>query len=127
MPDEYAQSKRGIRTNMPRPVPTCAFKWPWSKRRRTLQGLLPRIQARCGHRCRNRSITMVELPEDIHNKIERLCATGDAQAKQQQFAQALTSYWAAWDLLPEPKVEWEAATWILAAVGDANFLGGDYV
>jgi len=70
---------------------------------------------------------MVELPEDIHNKIERLCATGDAQAKQQQFAQALTSYWAAWDLLPEPKMEWEAATWILAAVGDANFLGGDYV
>jgi hypothetical protein len=35
--------------------------------------------------------------------------------------------WRAWDLLPEPKTEWEAATWILAAVGDANFLGADYV
>ena len=35
-------------------------------------------------------------------------------------------YWKAWDLLPEPKTEWDAATWILAAVGDANFLGKDY-
>ena len=24
-------------------------------------------------------------------------------------------------------MEWEAATWILAAIGDANFLSGDYV
>ena len=24
-------------------------------------------------------------------------------------------------------MQWEAATWILAAVGDVNFLGGDYV
>ena len=68
-----------------------------------------------------------ELSDDIHSEIERLCAAGDAQAKQQQFAQALSSYWSAWDLLPEPKVEWDAATWILAAIGDANFLSGDYV
>jgi transposase len=30
-------------------------------------------------------------------------------------------YLQAWDLLPEPKTEWEAATWLLAAIGDANF------
>jgi tetratricopeptide (TPR) repeat protein len=73
------------------------------------------------------SIGMSALPEDIHAEIERLCAAGDAQAKEQQLAQALASYWAAWDLLPESKLEWETATWILAAVGDANFLGRDYV
>jgi hypothetical protein len=33
----------------------------------------------------------------------------------------------AYDVLPEPKIKWEAATWILAAIGDANFLGGDFV
>ena len=32
----------------------------------------------------------------------------------------------AWDLLPEPAVQWEAATWILAALGDVYFLSGDY-
>ncbi len=30
-------------------------------------------------------------------------------------------------MLPEPKLDCDAATWILAAVGDANFLGGDFV
>jgi hypothetical protein len=29
-------------------------------------------------------------------------------------------------LLPEPQTDWEAATWILAAIGDANFLGDDF-
>src|SRR5262245_51066190 len=69
---------------------------------------------------------MPELPQHVHTEIQRLCALGDEAAAQQQFAQALTSYWAAWDLLPEPQTEWEAATWILAAIGDANFLGRDY-
>jgi hypothetical protein len=31
-------------------------------------------------------------------------------------------------LYPEAlQQDWNAATWILAAIGDANFLGGDYV
>ena len=29
-------------------------------------------------------------------------------------------------MLPEPKTDWEAATWILAAIGDADFLSGDF-
>src|SRR5215510_14242601 len=70
---------------------------------------------------------MPELAQHVHTEIQRLCALGDEAAAQQQFAQALTSYWAAWDLLPEPQTEWEAATWILGAIGDANFLSGDYV
>ena len=69
---------------------------------------------------------MPELSEDIHAEIQRLCAAGDALAQRRQFGEALTSYWAAWDLLPEPKTEWDAATWILGAIGDANFLGGDF-
>ena len=70
---------------------------------------------------------MLELPQDVHSEIQRLCALGDEGAQRQQFTQALASYWSAWDLLPEPKTEWEAATWILGAIGDANFLGGDHV
>ena len=72
-------------------------------------------------------MSVPELSDDIHAEIQRLCAIGDAHAEQRQFPQALTSYWAAWDLLPEPKTDWEAATWILGAIGDANFLGGDFV
>ena len=64
--------------------------------------------------------------DDIDAEIERLCARGDADADLDRFPAALASYWAAWDLLPEPKFACEKATWILAAVGDVNFLGGDY-
>lgn len=62
-----------------------------------------------------------------HAEIKRRCALGDGHVQRAEYPQALTQYWAAWDLLPEPKTEWEAATWILGAVGDANFASGDYV
>ena len=70
---------------------------------------------------------MAELPTDVYDRIQALCKSGDALADEVQYAAALQQYWAAWDLLPEPQTDWEAATWILAAIGDANFLGGDYV
>jgi tetratricopeptide (TPR) repeat protein len=69
---------------------------------------------------------MTELPDHIHEQIKSLCESGDALAGRGEYAAALAQYWAAWDLLPEPLTNWGAATWILAAIGDANFLSGDY-
>lgn len=69
---------------------------------------------------------MAELSNDAHQRIQSLCNDGDAFARNGQFTVALQQYWAAWDLLPEPQTDWEAATWILAAIGDVNFMGGDY-
>lgn len=70
---------------------------------------------------------MIELDDLTHERIQALCAEGDALAEETNYPAALKKYWAAWDLLPEPQTDWEAATWILAAIGDANFLGGDFV
>jgi tetratricopeptide (TPR) repeat protein len=70
---------------------------------------------------------MAELDDSTHKRIQALCAEGDALAEKAHYPDALKKYWAAWGLLPEPQTDWEAATWILAAVGDANFLGGDFV
>src|SRR5262245_33822112 len=70
---------------------------------------------------------MAELQGETYERIQALCKLGDARAEEGKHSAALEQYWAGWDLLPEPRTEWEAATWILAAVGDANFLGGDYV
>jgi hypothetical protein len=70
---------------------------------------------------------MTELSEEVHAEVQRLSATGDDLAKRKEFAEALQVYWAAWNLLPEPKSSWEAATWLLAAIGDANFLGNDFI
>jgi len=69
---------------------------------------------------------MPELPNDTHEAIQRLSADGDALAEGGRYPEALKKYWAAWELLPEPQTDWEAATWVLGAVGDANFLSGDY-
>ena len=70
---------------------------------------------------------MTELPEAVHRRIQQLCANGDTFASRQTYSEALQQYWAAWDILPEPKTDWEAATWILVAIGDANFLSRDFV
>jgi hypothetical protein len=70
---------------------------------------------------------VAELAEQIHAEITRLCASGDELAEAGDYPGALEHYWQAWDLLPEPQTHWDAALWILTAIGDANFLGGDFV
>lgn len=70
---------------------------------------------------------MPDVSEQLQAEIDRLCVQGDADADRARYPDALAAYWAAWDLLPEPKLDCEAATWILAAVGDVNFLGGDFL
>jgi hypothetical protein len=48
---------------------------------------------------------MNELTEEQRARIQELCARGDKHAETRQFAEALTAYWSAWDLLPEPKTD----------------------
>ncbi len=69
---------------------------------------------------------MLQLSSETSTELDRLCAIGDQYAEAGDFSSALSTYWSAWDLLPDPKENWEAATWILAAVGDAYFLSGDF-
>lgn len=69
---------------------------------------------------------MKEIEDKIHEEIKSLSQSGDALAEAEDYAQALVQYWSAFDLIPEPKNEWEATTWVLAAIGDANFLSKDY-
>jgi hypothetical protein len=38
--------------------------------------------------------------------------------------QAIITFNEAWKLVPEPATEWEASTWVLAAIGDAAFARG---
>ena len=68
----------------------------------------------------------MELDDISYARIKPLCARGDKFAEGKLYEDALKSYWEAWDLLLEPKQQWDASTWILAAIGDANYLSGDY-
>jgi tetratricopeptide (TPR) repeat protein len=65
-----------------------------------------------------------ELPEDIYREIKEWSNAGDKLAAKKDYRAAIGEYKKAWELVPEPKNDWEAATWLMAAIGDAAYLGG---
>ena len=69
---------------------------------------------------------MSKLPSDIRQMVDQLCQKGDQFAQIDQHDDALDKYEAAWALLPEPKTQWPAATWILMAAGDVYFEKRDF-
>lgn len=69
---------------------------------------------------------MTELPESIHEEIKKLSSQGDSLADERRFSDAVAKYTEAWQLVPEPKTDWEASTWLLAALGDAYFLSAHF-
>lgn len=71
-------------------------------------------------------MTPPELSPGLHERIEALAAEGDALAAEARYEEAIGAYDRAWALVPEPKHDWEASTWLLAAIGDAAFLGGRF-
>ena len=64
---------------------------------------------------------MSELPDLIHQQITALCSQGDEFAEQGDLDAAKQHYIAALCLLPDNPLDWEAATWIYVAIGDAHF------
>lgn len=63
----------------------------------------------------------MELPDEVYDKITSLSEKGDEYAEKEQFTSALKQYEEALSLLPEPKTDWEAATWLYVAIGDAYY------
>jgi hypothetical protein len=93
--------------------------WPLRARRQAFPAPVPRGIGSGGDR-------LIELADDVYARIEAQCRGGDDLADGEDLPTALYFYRYAWDLLPEPKSQWQAATWILAALGDANFLLGKF-
>jgi tetratricopeptide (TPR) repeat protein len=66
----------------------------------------------------------LELDEKTYKTIQAHCAAGDQLTRAQRYREAIAEYNRAWELIPRPKNDWEAATWVLAAIADASYLGG---
>jgi tetratricopeptide (TPR) repeat protein len=71
--------------------------------------------------CRN-----MELADELYARICELSERGNELAEDGSASAALLSFEEAWDILPEPKTTWEAARWLLAAIGDMQFQLGEY-
>lgn len=69
---------------------------------------------------------MAELPDNIYEQIEQLCEGGNELMDDEQYGEAVARFTSAWELLPEPRLDWEAATWILGSIADAHFLSSDF-
>ncbi|UJF25222.1 tetratricopeptide repeat protein [Suttonella sp. R2A3] len=69
---------------------------------------------------------MNEIDDKTYAEIQDLCDKGDDFADNGDYHNALAHFWQAFDLVPEPKTDWDTATWILAAIGDTNFLDKDF-
>jgi tetratricopeptide (TPR) repeat protein len=66
------------------------------------------------------------MDEITHQQVTALSKQGAKLHEAENYAGALKKYQRAWELLPEPKTDLEAATWILTAIGDANFFTGNF-
>lgn len=74
----------------------------------------------------NMEISVAELSDEVYEKIEEYSERGNAHCDEEEWGKAVTCFNKALELVPEPKEEWEAATWIYAALGDAFYLWEKY-
>lgn len=65
-----------------------------------------------------------ELPDDIYEQIEALSEEGNDLSDDDDPAGAEAVWRQAMDLLPEPRVDWEAYTWLSASIGEACYQQG---
>lgn len=68
----------------------------------------------------------MNLDVSTYGEITSLCEQGNRLEEAGDFQGALRLFHLSWTLLPEPKEDWEAATWILSAIGDAHFSLGNF-
>ena len=61
------------------------------------------------------------LDDALYQRITELSARGDEMAADNDYEDAVAMYKAALGLLPAPQTDWEAATWLYVAIGDARF------
>ena len=61
----------------------------------------------------------LELDDEVYNQITTLSQLGDDYFDNGDSEKAIETYNKALTLMPEPVYDWEAATWLFAAIGDA--------
>ncbi len=66
------------------------------------------------------------LEDEVYDKIQEYCENGDEYVNAYDFDKAIEEYKKALDILPEPKTDWEASTWVYCALGDVYYLKDEY-
>ena len=69
----------------------------------------------------------MELDERIYREICDLSQEGDQYLDDDNFELAEKKYLEALDLIPKPKTEWEASTWLYVALGEVYLFSSKYL
>jgi Flp pilus assembly protein TadD len=64
---------------------------------------------------------MAELDDEIYGRITELSDEGNELAEDDNFEAAVAKFSEALELIPAPKTDWEAATWLYASIGDMYY------
>ncbi|UTA46358.1 hypothetical protein L1F30_09230 [Simiduia sp. 21SJ11W-1] len=67
-----------------------------------------------------------ELSTALLARIKSLCAKGYQHYDNAEFDQALRTFYQAWVQLPKPQTQYQAAGWVLTALGDCYFKLGKW-
>src|SRR3546814_894932 len=67
-----------------------------------------------------------ELPDELYEQIESLSEAGNDCSDEGDFEGAIENWRQALALLPEPQLDWEAATWLYASLGDAYYQSSEF-
>lgn len=66
------------------------------------------------------------LKDEIYEQVELISETGNDFADDEEYAAAIEKFKEALALVPEPKHEWEAGTWLYQSIGNMYFMLDDY-
>ncbi|MCG8578193.1 MAG: hypothetical protein MI810_25160 [Flavobacteriales bacterium] len=64
---------------------------------------------------------MSELSDEVYTQITEISQFGEALFETYNFESAILQYKKALNLVPTPKTNWEASTWLYTAIGDCYF------
>ncbi|WHX47203.1 hypothetical protein QNH46_13600 [Paenibacillus woosongensis] len=68
----------------------------------------------------------MELSNETYEKIVEVCEEADSFIDEDRIEDAINKYLVALEIIPSPKKDWEASTWIYTALGDAYFINDEY-
>ncbi len=66
------------------------------------------------------------MEEKVYRQIVELCESGNMLVNDGKYEGAINNYINALNLIPEPKFNWEASTWVYTALGDTYYISNDF-
>lgn len=68
----------------------------------------------------------MSLDDLTYERIKALSKRGDDLVNSGEYEKAIVHYENAMTLIPEPVIDWDAATWLLTAIGEAWFFADNH-